>query len=361
MISSVYVHIPFCNNICSYCDFCKSLYNEDLALQYLIALQNEISINFEDEKLKTLYVGGGTPSALSVPLLKKLFNILSVFKFREEYEFTFECNIDDIRPELLVILKKCGVNRLSIGVQSFNKKKLDFLERDHNFEEAQSKIALCREYEFNNINVDLIYATPSETVSVLKSDIDKILKLNVEHISTYSLIIEENTKLKIKETEYIDQDLDEKMYKTIIKNLTKNKYNHYEVSNFAKPGFESVHNTVYWDNEQYYGFGLGASGYIRGTRYENTHGLPTYIKGSHVWEKEKLEIKQTMDYELMLGFRKNTGISISEFELKYKTSIFDAYDLDELISGKYIIIKGDNLIINPKHIYIMNEILVKIF
>ena len=168
---AVYIHIPFCKNICSYCDFCKFLYNEKWADLYLDALNQEIVEYYENDKVKTIYVGGGTPSSLNIPQINKLFNIIKKMNISEVTEFTFECNIDDINDELLKTLHMNGVNRLSIGIESFDKKNLDFMNRKYNKKEIFEKIKLCRAYEFNNINVDLIYALPVE-------DINEILGVN---------------------------------------------------------------------------------------------------------------------------------------------------------------------------------------
>ncbi len=359
-VTSVYVHIPFCKKICSYCDFCKLIYNDDFALTYLMALEKEITSKYEKDKINTLYIGGGTPSALTMGNLKKLFNIIKLFNLSEEVEFTFELNLDDIREELLEILKENNVTRLSIGIQSFNSHKLHILEREADFKDAKYKIDLCKKHGFNNINVDLMYAVPGESVSDTKNDIKKFLKLGTTHISTYSLIIEDHTKLKIDKTEYINEKEDAKMYKVISKKLKKKGYNHYEVSNFALKNYEAKHNLVYWNNEEYYGFGLGAAGYIGGVRYENTRSLNEYVAYEFVKEQNVLSKKERMDNEIMLGFRKLEGININHFNEKFEADLFTEYDFTELIKKKLVIRLGDNIFINPKKIYIMNEILLKL-
>lgn len=360
MNKSVYIHIPFCKKICSYCDFCKMNYNEEFVLSYLIALEKEILEKYNGEKINTLYIGGGTPSALKISELKKLFQTIQNFKLTENAEITFECNLDDIREEILKFLRDNKVNRLSIGIQSFNKNNLELLNREANYKDAAAKIKLCKKYGFENINVDLMYALPNEKINILKKDLKKILSLGITHISTYSLIIEDNTILKNKNIEYISDIIDSKMYKIIIKKLKKNGFNHYEVSNFSKPNYQSKHNLVYWNNEEYYGFGLGASGYYEGVRYENTKSLTDYISGDFTKEKSILSKKENMDFEIMLGFRKMEGISIKKFEKKYNESIFLMYDIQTQIDEKNIIKKNDMLFIDPKKIYIMNEILLKI-
>ena len=222
----VYIHIPFCKNICSYCDFCKFLYNEEWANTYLDFLNQEINEYYEGDKVKSIYIGGGTPSSLSISNLNKLFEIVSHIRTIDDVEITFECNINDINSELLKILKTNNVNRLSIGVESFNKKNLKLMNRNHNKKDINEKINLCKKSGFKNINVDLIYALPEESLFTLKSDLNSMLKLGVTHISTYSLIIEEHTILYNNKTMPIDELLDYKMYKHICRKLKKSKHSH---------------------------------------------------------------------------------------------------------------------------------------
>ena len=317
MSKSVYIHIPFCRNICSYCDFCKLLYKKDWADLYLNKLNEEILDRYLDDEIKTIYIGGGTPSCLSLSQIKKLLEICHNFHLSSQIEFTFECNLDDITEEILYLLKLNGVNRLSIGIQSFNEDNLYFLNRKHTLEEAEEKMALIRKLGFNNVNIDLMYALPTEDLSVLKKDLTMFLKLEPDHISTYSLMIEPHTMLYQKRIKPISEDMDSLMYKTIIKTLEKKDYHHYEVSNFAKEGYESKHNLTYWNNEEYYGFGLGASGYIDDIRYTNTKSLKNYLDGFYHGEQEILSLKDAMDNELMLGFRKCEGISLEKFKRKF--------------------------------------------
>ena len=268
----IYIHIPFCNSICSYCDFCKFLYNKKWVDNYLNALQKEINKNYKNELVRTIYIGGGTPSSLNIGELNKLFDIIKIFKKDKKIEFTFECNIEDINEPKLELLKNNGVNRISIGVESFNDKYLKFLGRNYKSKDIMNRIDLVKKY-FDNINIDLIYALPNQTLEELESDIDKFLSLDIDHISTYSLIIEPNTKLYINKTKNIDEEKDFEMYNLICNKLKNKGYNHYEISNFSKESFESKHNLIYWNNLEYYGFGAGASGYINNIRYDNTRNL----------------------------------------------------------------------------------------
>lgn len=355
----LYIHIPFCKNICSYCDFCKMYYNKETANNYLNSLENEIKDFYMGETMSTIYIGGGSPSSLSYEELNKLFEIIKLIKRETTCEFTFECNPDDINDVLIKILAQNGVNRISIGIQSFNKEKLKFMERNAEYDDIKNKLNLIRYYGINNINIDLMYGIPGETLEVLKKDVKQFIKLNPEHISTYSLIIEDHTKIKNNNVKNIDEDLEFKMYEYICKKLKSKGYNHYEVSNFALKDHESQHNLSYWNNEEYYGFGLGASGYMNGFRYENTHSINEYLKGNYHLNESLLSKQEIMEYEVILGFRKMKGINLQEFYNKYHVNIQDIFPVKPLIHNKDLIYKNGYLYINPEKIYIMNEILSK--
>lgn len=359
-MKSVYIHIPFCSSICSYCDFCKQLYNSSNVEKYLNALEAEIRDRYNDEELDTLYIGGGTPSALNIGELNKLFEIIKLLKLKDTIEFTFECNVNDITEELIQLLKQNRVNRISIGIESFNKEKLKFMERFADYSDVQNKIEMIRNNGINNINVDLMYAIPNETMKDLKKDLDLIIKLKPDHISTYSLILEEYTKLSLQEIKPIDEELELEMYNYIRKKLNKKKYIHYEISNFSLSGKESIHNLNYWNNEEYYGFGLSAHGYIDGIRYENTKNFNKYIEEQFVSKQEIVGFKEKQDYELMLGFRKINGINLEEFYDKYGVNMQEVYPIKPLVKNKDLIYKNGNIYINPDKLYIMNEILLKL-
>ena len=358
MATSVYIHIPFCKSICSYCDFCKFIYNEKWVYAYLKALKNEIKDRYMGEDIKTIYIGGGTPSSLRINEVKRLLEMTRSFNTSNLIEFTFECNLEDINEEFLLLLKSYGVNRLSIGIESFNENKLKFMERKADFKDAEAKINLCRLFGFNNINLDLMYAIPGETLKDLKKDLNLFLKLKPEHISTYSLILEKHTKAYVNKITPMDEELDYDMYEYIIGKM--GSINHYEVSNFAKCGYESKHNLVYWNNEEYYGFGLGAAGYVDKIRYTNTKNLKDYLLGNYVKDREIIGEKENMDYEIMLGLRKLQGINIDNFKIKFGKNIEDVYNIKPLLKSKELLKKKGYIYINPMYTYIMNEILLKI-
>ena len=359
-IKSVYIHIPFCNNICSYCDFCKVVYNHNWVKPYLERLEEEIDNSYMGEEIETLYVGGGTPSCLTIEELKLLFRILAKFHKSDNIEFSFECNLCDIEEEKFRFLYHQGVNRISIGIESFDPEKLDFMKRTSDFKDAKKKIRLLREIGFKNINVDLMYAIPSETESMLKKDLNKILKLKVEHISTYSLIIEKNTLVGLNKIKPIEEERDFKLYDIICKTLKKNGYIHYEVSNFARKGYVSKHNLTYWNNKEYYGFGVSNSGFVEAIRYENTKSLTEYIKGNFVSSKSLMSKVDNMENELILGFRKLEGINLEHFFDKFEENMQNIFPIKPLIKSGDLIYKDGYVYINPKKLYVMNEILIKL-
>lgn len=348
-ISACYIHIPFCKNICTYCDFCKMYYNQKFISKYLEALDLEINIYYKNEVLKTLYIGGGTPSCLEKEELERLFKTISKIKLDKNYEFTFECNLNDITEELLTFLKDNKVNRLSIGIESFNEKILNVLGRKYDFN-INEKIILAKKY-FSNINIDLIYGVKGQTLEDLKEDLEKFTCLDIEHISIYSLILEENTILKTTNYQEIEDELCREMYDYICKFLKENGFNHYEISNFSKVGKESKHNLTYWNNNQYYGFGLGASGYIDNMRYTNTRSITNYNKGLLNREIEHLTLKEDMENFMILGLRKTKGVSNKEFFSRYNRNIKDVFDTNKLIQ------KDDYFFIKEGDLYISNMIL----
>lgn len=348
---SVYIHIPFCTHICSYCDFPKVLKNKKWIKEYLTSLEKEIIQNYKNEKIDTLYIGGGTPSALDLEDLKHLFKIIKIFNLDKNAEITLEANSEDLTEEKLDFLKN-HINRLSIGVETFNE-ELKKLNRTLNIDNIKNAFKY-----FQNINLDLMYGFKNQTIKQLNKDLDQIIKLNPSHISTYSLIVEPHTKNYIENYQTIDEDLDREMYDTIINKLKENGYIHYEISNFAKENFSSKHNLVYWDNKHYYGFGLGAGGYIEHVRYENTRSLTNYLKGKYRLTEETLSKSETIQNEFILGFRKIEGISKEKFKQKYNIDIDDIKEIKTLKQKNLLKENENNIFINPEYLYTSNEILI---
>lgn len=356
---SVYIHIPFCDNICSYCDFSKVYYNDNYVNRYLISLEKEIKLRYNNEVVKTLYIGGGTPSCLSVLELSRLFNIIKVFKLSKDVEFTIEANPDSLTLDKIKLMRDNKVNRISLGVQSFDKDNLLYLNRKHTKDDVYDCVNLLKRNNITNINIDLMYGI-NKNINKVKEDIDYFLKLDIPHISTYGLIIENNTILGNKKVQYIDQDLEYEMYKYIENTLEKNNYIHYEISNYAKEGYYSKHNLVYWNNLDYYGFGLSSVSYIDNYRVTNTRNLGKYLNDDYVFLREYEDKETRMYNEIMLNLRTNKGIDLDLFRKKYNVCLVENTSVNDLIENNYLIKENNFLRINKEYLYISNEIILKI-
>ena len=308
-IESLYIHIPFCNKICDYCDFTKLQYFRNFASDYLDALKDELA-SYNIKQLETIYVGGGTPTALEDDLFLKLLEIIDSYT-KGIIEYTFEANPESLSLSKIQILKEHGVNRISLGVQTTNDKILKSVNRNHSFSQVKTAVKNLQEAGINNINVDLILGLPHSSTKILKEDLENVLSLGIKHISCYGLTVNPHTVLFNKGFQEPKSDVLRDFYDIVEEILKKDNFIHYEVSNWAKPGFESKHNLTYWRNEQYYGVGLGASGYIDETRYKNTVNLSQYLKRAFVFEKEDVSSKDKRTYQIMLNLRTNEGLDIS--------------------------------------------------
>ena len=357
-----YIHIPFCNKICSYCDFCKIFYNKDIVEKYIDELLNEIDNSYNNEIIDTLYIGGGTPSSLSLKQLDKLLNNLNnKLNLTNLKEYTIECNFDSIDYEKIDLFKKYGINRISFGLESINKNNLKVLDRNINKEKVIDIIDYCNKVGINNINIDLMYAIPEESIEDLKKDLDFVKSLNITHISTYSLILEEHTKLFINKTHYIDEDKDRKMYDLICNELKE--FDHYEISNFAKSEeYESHHNLKYWKNNEYYGFGLGSAGYEGQVRYSKTRSINKYLNGDYIKEDgiEFLNDKDKIYYEIIMNLRTKYGIDLREFEKRYKSRLDNHYNYKKLVDEKLLELNNNHVTIPRDLWYISNSVIVRL-
>ena len=351
----VYIHIPFCNKICNYCDFCKILYNSNYVSKYLNKLEDEIKTRYKGELIKTIYIGGGTPSSLNNDELDRLLSILAIFNLDSEYEYTIECNIESIDIDKINIFKSYGINRISFGVESFDKDICKILGRNHDEDMVFDNIYLTKKY-FDNINVDLIYGV-NDNIDKVKSDITKFLELDIPHISCYSLILEEHTKLFIDKHDYIDQDKDNEMYEYIRDTLRKNGYKHYEISNYAKDGRISIHNKNYWLNGNYYGFGLGAVSYLDNNRISNTKNMSKYLDGNYQDNCQYEDIQMRKENDLILGLRLIDGIDINNYNNKYKDNLLDKDIISKLINDGYLEVINNRLRCKDKYLYLENYFL----
>jgi len=360
----IYIHIPFCRRKCCYCDFVSYSSSDGengLFDAYISAVENEFRHRQEkikDKKIATIYIGGGTPSILSEDLIQRLFDILrNRVNISSDTEITFECNPESITKEKLSVLKNCGVNRLSIGVQSFNDEVLHYLGRIHNSNEAESKIKLARDCGFENTNIDLIFGIPGFGIDVWRYDIEKALSLEPQHISVYALMIEKDTDF-YRRGIAISDDLQSKMYEYARKELKAAGYIHYEISNFARrETFECRHNLNYWRRGEYLGLGVSAASYLKGKRFKNTSSLQKYLNSSSesciVTEEENIDEQLALSEKFFLGLRLlEEGITIGNNDEK----IYGA-KIRQMSEDGLLIREGRKIRISPRFIFTSNYIL----
>lgn len=353
----IYIHIPFCNNICKYCDFPKLLYDKKYVSKYLDILESEITSRYKGEIVKTIYIGGGTPTSLDYSELQRLLDITKIFNRTDKIEFTIESNIEGLDIDKIQILHNNGINRVSLGVQSFDDDTLLELNRKHTKEMVFEVVKNIKDAGIDNISIDYIYGV-NEDIEELKRGINSFLELDIPHISCYSLIIEDNTVFSINNREYIDQDKDLEMYKYIKNKLAKHGYNHYEISNYGRDGYKSIHNLNYWNNGYYYGFGMGSVSYLNNYRISNTKNLSRYMKGEYLDSSVYEDIDTRISNTIILGLRKIDGIDINEFNNRFDASLLDLYNIRELIKDGKLVVRDNRLFISLEYIYMANDILI---
>ena len=332
---SLYIHIPFCVRKCGYCDFLSAPADEKARDRYVQALLMEIEryqgTETADRKIKTLYIGGGTPSILSVDQLDCIMQkIKYTFNFCDDIEASMEMNPGTASKEKCRALYQMGINRLSIGLQSTNDMELKTLGRIHSYEDFINTYTWCREAGFQNINVDLMAALPYQTVESYTTGLRKIIRLAPEHISAYSLILEEGTPFYQKYNSGCyplpDEEQERLMYRETEQILAQAGYERYEISNYAKKGYACRHNLVYWQGGDYLGLGLGSSSYMDGVRFHNTNDLDTYVnQGAYVEDREELSVQAKMEEFMFLGLRVMAGVSGTEFEKRFGKTMEDVY------------------------------------
>ncbi|MBC1479158.1 radical SAM family heme chaperone HemW [Listeria seeligeri] len=328
--SAVYIHIPFCEHICYYCDFNKVFLEGQPVDEYVDLLIKEMQItaaNKQMEPIDTVFVGGGTPTTLNEAQIAKLCTaIQEIFPMKEEVEFSFEANPGDLSVAKVQTMKDYGVNRISMGVQSFNNDLLKKIGRIHTVKDVYQSVENMRTVGFENVSIDLIFSLPGQTEADFQDTLNQALALDLPHYSAYSLIIEPKTifyNLMQKGKLFLPgQDAEANMYDLLLVEMEKYGRKQYEISNFAKEGFESKHNITYWSNEHYYGFGAGAHGYIGNTRYSNFGPIKKYMEPLQenklpVFQQKELTLKEKMEEEMFLGLRKVSGVSKAGFQRKF--------------------------------------------
>ena len=366
-IRGVYIHIPFCKYICSYCDFNKFYIQRQPVDKYIDCLIDEINSMDKVQNIETIYIGGGTPSALNAEQLHRLLAALRKKIPQQLREFTFEANPEDLVDSRVALVKEYGVDRISMGVQTFNDELLKILGRGHVAGDVDMAITNCKKYGIKDINVDLMFSLPKQTMEDLFVSMQKVVEYDISHVSCYSLILEQKTKLynqvRDKKVTLPSNETEEKMYDEVINFLTANGYAQYEISNFAHPGHESVHNSSYWENIEYYGLGAGAHGYIDGVRYANQGALKFYIdsmleKGHARREEHTVTDKEKIEEEMFLGLRLLKGVDLNSFEEKYgkrAEKIFREV-IDKNLKIGYLEIDDNKLRLTRKGLFYGNEV-----
>ena len=374
----IYIHIPFCKQKCYYCDFVSFSNKEEYIEKYVEILKREIdSYDLSNYNITTIYIGGGTPSRIPS---EKIQEILEKIKQKilenqtkwEDIEITIELNPGTVDEEKIKKYKEIGINRLSIGLQSTNNKLLKEIGRIHTFEDFKNTYNLVKKVGFENINVDLMIGLPNQTISDVKDSLNEIIKLNPTHVSVYSLIVEENTKMEKlinnKELQLPDEELERQMYWYVKNTLELNGYNHYEISNFAKKGKESKHNLNCWEQKEYIGLGLAAYSYLNGVRYGNTSNIEEYINVQDFYNRSELEesgiriVDEVQSLEdkrkeyMLLGLRKIDGVSIQKFKEKFVENPIFLFrkELEKLVNEELLEIDGDVIKLTNKGIDLAN-------
>ena len=354
---ALYIHIPFCESICDYCDFTKLQYFHSFAEKYLVALEKELNEVVRNKRIKTIYIGGGTPTSLSDEQFSRLLKMVEPYS-KSVIEYTIEANPESLSLKKIKLMKKYGVNRVSIGVESTDDKILKAINRKHTFGDVKNAVAGLRENGINNINLDLIIGLPNVSFKMLEKDISNILSLNPNHISCYSLTVHEHTVFHINKIQEPDEEFAYESYKAINQILENSGFEHYEVSNWAKSGFESKHNLTYWNNDHYYGVGLGASGYIDNVRYKNTTNFNKYISFNNEIEKEIVTLEDNRQYEIMLRLRTIFGINLDDFKKKYKEDLYETHKavIEDYIRGGYLLLENGVLFPTFEGMMILDKI-----
>lgn len=339
MVKGMYIHIPFCHQICFYCDFNKVFFKDQPVDAYIESVGKELALWKQqgalDRPLETVFLGGGTPTALTPEQLERLLELVHQYvPMTADVEWSSEANPDELTREKMEVLYKGGVNRLSMGVQTFDQDLLKRLGRTHANEDVLRAVETAREVGFSNISFDLMYGLPGQTMAQWDETLEQAFAFDMPHFSAYSLIIEPKTvfyNLMVKgKLNTVTEDLEGDMYERLMEEMEKHGLQQYEISNFAKPGHESRHNLLYWNNEEYIGVGAGSHGYINGVRYSNHGPLKKYMEPLEqgirpVLDTTEVTVKAQMEEEMFLGLRKTQGVGLAHFEEKFNTPLVEVY------------------------------------
>lgn len=365
MLTSLYLHVPFCNQICTYCDFHKEIATTTKKRNYMNALCEEIKLHKKEyTSLSTIYIGGGTPSSLDLELLETLLQtIKETIDLTNIIEYSMETNPNDITEDFAKLIFKYGINRVSIGVQTFNQKHLTFLGRTHSKEDVFNSIKILRNTGFQNISIDMMFSLIHQTMQELEKDVNEAIKLGVEHISYYSLILEEKTTLsylyKKNNISLNSNELEADMYEFVINRLAKAGYIQYEISNFSKGNHKSLHNLTYWHNLDYLGLGSGSHSKVENKRFFHATNVTKYINDitSKQYHQYEAEAYDSITDEMILGLRLIEGVSIEYINNKYQIDLLRAYpEITDFINSGHLKLEEGYLALTTKGLFVGNEI-----
>lgn len=365
---ALYIHIPFCKQKCFYCDFPSYASKESLMDEYVDALIKELKEKTKDKVFNTIFIGGGTPSYLTLELLYKLLHEIEKVQKTKKYEFTIECNPGTLEEDKLKAMKKLGVTRLSFGLQAIQNNFLKNIGRIHSFEQFKSNLSKARQIGFKNINVDLMFGLPNQKIDDWKESLKTIANLNLEHISAYSLIIEEDTAFYSMYEKGLlklpSEDEEREMYKITKDILSEYGYHQYEISNYAKEGYECEHNKIYWECKDYIGVGSSSSSFYKDKRISNLRGVEEYINAinsnNEVEEVVyKNSIKDNIEEFMFMGLRMIKGIEKKEFFYRFNQDIYSIYGdvIDKNKSIGLIEDDGERVFLTDKGIELSNFVM----
>jgi putative oxygen-independent coproporphyrinogen III oxidase len=371
MIKAAYLHIPFCEHICHYCDFNKVFLKGQPVDEYLQALDQEMKLTLNDyptNQIDTIFVGGGTPTSLNETQLAQFCESINRNLPKSgNVEFTFEANPGDLSIGKLQVLKDAGVNRISLGVQTFNEDLLKKIGRVHRKKDVYQSVEDAKKVGFENISIDLIFSLPTQTITDLKETVKEAFSLDITHYSAYSLIIEPKTVfynlLQKGKLPTPGEDMEAAMYVMVMEEMEKHGFYQYEISNFSKKGYESRHNLTYWNNDYYYGFGAGAHSYVNGLRRSNAGPLKKYIdlvnSGSlPVFQEHQVTLSEQMEEEMFLGLRKISGVSIASFINKFGKDPRELFEneIQDLMDKNWLKVNEDSISLTKKGLLLGNEV-----
>lgn len=361
MANYLYLHVPFCRKICSYCDFNRVIYQDNLIDKWLLKIHDDLNGQVKNKKLKTIYLGGGTPTALTYDQLESLLQFLKPYT-KELEEYTIESNLESLDEKKLELLKKYGINRVSLGIQSYDNSLLKIMNREHQEKDINSVIEKIVSAGIENISIDLIYGFKEQSIEIWEETLMKaVSNPYIKHISIYSLTVEENSVLGKKDYEMVSNELEAQMYELGINILTSHGFKQYEIANFARAGFESKHNQAYWRYDDFYGVGVGASGKLNHYRFDQKDSLTNYLSNKSNSDIYKLSLKDEIEEYVMMNLRLNKGLDLKHFEELFNYNFLDYFKktIEKLEKNQAIKINGNYLQVNDKARFYLHDVIIE--